>query len=78
MHLKARDITEYVLVHFQNKESKMFYFTPDSTKLIARKWTSFQYLVPSSNSIMANNLLVLGHLFGKTEWMAHLSYCSCY
>ncbi len=78
--LKARDITEYVLVHFQNKESKMFYFTPDSTKLIARKMDINDNVIPSSNSIMANNLLVLGHLFGKTEWIetAHQQLANIY
>lgn len=78
--LKARDLTEYVLVHFQNKESKMFYFTPDSTKLIARKMDINDNVIPSSNSIMANNLLVLGHLFGKTEWIetAHQQLANIY
>lgn len=78
--LKARDITEYVLIHFQNKESKMFYFTPDSTKLIARKMDINDNVIPSSNSIMANNLLVLGHLFGKTDWIetAHQQLANIY
>lgn len=67
--VKAKELTEYTIAHFQHPESKMFYFTPDSTTLIARKMDINDNVIPSGNSIMANNLWSLGHLFEKKEWL---------
>jgi uncharacterized protein YyaL (SSP411 family) len=67
--LKAKKITEYTIAHFQHSESKMFYFTPNDTSLIARKMDINDNVIPASNSIMANNLWNLGHLFEKKEWL---------
>lgn len=68
--LKAKELTEYAIQHFQQAESKMFYFTPDTTKLIARKMDINDNVIPSSNSLMANNLFLLGHLFEINEWIS--------
>lgn len=67
--IKAKELSEYTIAHFQHTESKMFYFTPDSTTLIARKMDINDNVIPSGNSIMANNLWNLGHLFEKKEWL---------
>ncbi len=67
--LKAKELTIYTLAHFQHSESKMFYFTPDTTTLIARKMDINDNVIPASNSIMANNLWNLGHLFEQSEWL---------
>ncbi len=67
--LKAQQLTMYTISHFQHPESKMFYFTPDSTTLIARKMDINDNVIPASNSIMANNLWNLGHLFEQQEWL---------
>lgn len=67
--LKAQQLTIYTISHFQHPESKMFYFTPDSTTLIARKMDINDNVIPASNSIMANNLWNLGHLFEQQEWL---------
>ncbi|MCO5258871.1 MAG: thioredoxin domain-containing protein [Crocinitomicaceae bacterium] len=67
--IKAAKLTDYAREHFQNKESKMFYFTPDSTQLIARKMEISDNVIPASNSIMANNLHQLGFLFERSEWI---------
>lgn len=67
--LRARDLAEYTISRFQHPQSKMFYFTPESTKLIARKMDINDNVIPSGNSVMANNLWNLGHLFGKKEWL---------
>lgn len=67
--LKAQQLTMYTIHHFQHPESKMFYFTPDSTTLIARKMDINDNVIPASNSIMANNLWNLGHLFEQQEWL---------
>lgn len=67
--LKAEALTEYTIAHFQHPESKMFYFTPDTTTLIARKMDINDNVIPSGNSVMANNLWNLGHLFERKEWL---------
>lgn len=69
--LKAKKLTEYTIAHFQHSESKMFYFTPDTTKLIARKMDVNDNVIPASNSMMANNLWNLGHLFEIPEWLSN-------
>ena len=65
---KANVLLNYSIEHFQNKESKMFYFTPSSTELIARKMELNDNVIPASNSIMARNLLKMGHLYHTNDW----------
>lgn len=65
---KANSLMNYSIKHFQNTESKMFYFTPSSTELIARKMELNDNVLPASNSIMARNLLKMGHLYHNNEW----------
>lgn len=67
--LSAKQLTEYTISHFQHPDSKMFYFTPDSTTLIARKMDINDNVIPASNSIMANNLWNLGLLFEQRTWL---------
>ena len=47
----------------------MFYFTDDSTKLIARKMELNDNVIPSSNSIMAMNFYRLGHYYRNEQWI---------
>lgn len=67
--LIAKELTTYTINHFQHPESKMFYFTPDSTTLIARKMDINDNVIPASNSIMATNLWNLGLLFEQHTWL---------
>lgn len=64
----ALQLSEYTCEHFQNPESKMFYFTPDSTELIARKMEINDNVIPASNSVMARNLFFLGKYFYRKEY----------
>jgi uncharacterized protein YyaL (SSP411 family) len=66
---KACELTEYVIEHFQDKTSKMFYFTSDSTELIARKMELNDNVLPASNSVMANNLFFLGKLLDNETYL---------
>ena len=66
--LKAKLMLEFTLENFQNSESKMFYFTEQASELIARKMELNDNVIPASNSIMANNLFILGNFFFKDEW----------
>jgi uncharacterized protein YyaL (SSP411 family) len=49
----------------------MFFFTSNLQKgLIARKMDTDDNVIPSSNSIMANNLFKLGHYFSNGAYLA--------
>lgn len=58
----AKSLTAYVLTHFMDKQSGMFFFTQEDQELIARKMEINDNVIPSTNSIMANNLLTLSLL----------------
>lgn len=59
--LKARALTDRVVADFYDEEEGYFFYTADDAEaLIARKKELFDNVIPSSNSIMANNLYRLG------------------
>ena len=61
---KANDLTQYVDQHFFDKTTGMYFYTDDQhSNLIARKMEVPDNVIPSSNSEMAKNLLVLGLYF---------------
>lgn len=65
----AKQLTDYSFDHFYDEESKMFFFTSDKeTNLITRKMEIDDNVIPSSNSIMANNLFKLGHYFENKNY----------
>lgn len=65
----AKLLTNYCFDHFFDDNSKMFYFTSDKDKgLITRKIDTDDNVIPSSNSIMANNLFKLGHFFANKKY----------
>jgi len=66
---QARSVTEYAIAHFRDKKSGLFFYTPDvSESLIARKMELPDNVIPSSNSVMAEVLYLLG------EYYSHNSY----
>lgn len=66
---KAEQLTTYVFSHFYDAEDGYFHFTSHgSEKLIARKKEIFDNVIPSSNALMAGNLLTLSTLLDKTVW----------
>jgi uncharacterized protein len=61
---KANDLTKYVLEHFYDKASGMFFYTDAQySNLIARKTEITDNVIPSSNSEMAKNLFLLSLYF---------------
>ncbi len=67
---EARQLTDYSLAHFYDKNSGMFYYTSDlDPALIARKMEVTDNVIPSSNSEMAKNLFVLGQYFYNEEYI---------
>jgi uncharacterized protein YyaL (SSP411 family) len=67
---KATDLMEYCINHFQDKKSKMFYFTSDEDKaLISRKMELSDNVIPASNSSIAKSLFKLAHHWENEEYM---------
>ncbi|MBS1537371.1 MAG: thioredoxin domain-containing protein [Bacteroidetes bacterium] len=67
---KAKDINDYVLLHFFDIESGMFFYTNKNySNLIARKMEVADNVIPSSNSEMAKNLFTLGLYFDNDEYV---------
>ncbi len=57
----ARDLIDQMIEEFFDENEYLFYYTSDqSEKLIARKSELFDNVIPSSNSIMAEDLYKLG------------------
>ncbi len=66
----AKQLTDYCFDHFYDDRSKMFFFTSNNdTGLITRKIETDDNVIPSSNSIMANNLFKLGHYFANPTYI---------
>ena len=67
---EAKQLAQYVMDHFYDKEEQMFFFTADnSEKLIARKKEIFDNVIPGSNSVMATNLYWLSIYFEREDYL---------
>lgn len=65
----ARQLTDYANTNFFDTEEDFFFFTDiSSEKLIARKKEIFDNVIPSSNSLMAENLYTLGILLDNPDY----------
>ncbi|MBC5993390.1 thioredoxin domain-containing protein [Pontibacter cellulosilyticus] len=66
---KAKELTVYTLNNFFDEAEGLFYFTDKSSqKLIARKKEIIDNVIPSSNSVMAINLHLLGQYFDEQQY----------
>lgn len=60
---KSEGILKYVIQHFYNLESGLFYFTSvQDEELIARKTETQDNVIPSSNAVLCESLLKAGYL----------------
>ncbi|WP_051286180.1 thioredoxin domain-containing protein [Salinimicrobium terrae] len=67
---KAQNIIDYAISHFKEEGSSMFYYTSDDhNNLVARKMELDDNVIPSSNSVMAQNLYVLGTLLENERYL---------
>ncbi len=68
--LRAADkLLRTAVADFYDEKENLFFFTAqDAEQLIARKKEVFDNVIPSSNSIMAENLYILGVLLDNTEY----------
>ena len=65
----AKQLADYCFEHFYDPTSSLFYFTSnEDDDLIARKIDTDDNVIPSSNSIMAINLFLLGHYYGVKQY----------
>jgi len=61
---EAKELTDYSISHFQDAESKLFYFTSDEDdSLIRRTLETNDNVISASNSIMGKNLLKLHKVY---------------
>ncbi|HLP54831.1 MAG TPA: thioredoxin domain-containing protein [Fluviicola sp.] len=65
---RASGLTEHTLADFFDEASGMFFFTPESHELIARKMELNDNVTPASNGVMAQNLLTMSLLLERDDW----------
>lgn len=66
---EARDLMQYVMDHFYDPTSNMFFFTSDKDMaLIARKKEIQDNVIPASNSSIAKSLFVLSYYFDHPNY----------
>ncbi len=64
------NLMKYSYENFYNPETKMFFFTSKlDDKLISRTVEFRDNVIPSSNSIMANNLFKLSHYYDSSKYL---------
>lgn len=66
----ALQLTLHCLDYFWDSSGGLFYFTSSADQpLIARKKEMTDTVIPSSNALMAANLVFLGHLFFREDFL---------
>lgn len=67
--IRAKELTEYVINHFQDENSSFLYYThKDQKDIVVRKVELYDGATPSANAIMAYNLFYLGTVFDNRKW----------
>lgn len=68
---EATTLTDYTIANFFDTSEGYFYFTDsEGEALIARKKELLDNVIPASNSIMAQNLYVLGKMMDRADYLA--------
>lgn len=66
----SKQLTEYTIENFFDKENHMFFFTSKEDPVVVTR--NFEYrdnVIPASNSVMAKNLFVLSKYFENPEYV---------
>ncbi len=67
---KAADLVDFTLQHFLDVDRKLFYFTNDKQQdVLLRTVELYDNAVPSGNSTMTRNLLRLGKLLDRPDYV---------
>jgi uncharacterized protein YyaL (SSP411 family) len=66
---EARSLADYAIKHFFNDDSGLFYYTPEfSEGLVVRTTELSDQVIPSSNSVMSEVLLLLGDYYQDASY----------
>jgi uncharacterized protein len=66
---KSKELMDYVVEHFYDDESGMFYFTSDMQEtIVTRKFEIIDNVIPGSNSSIAKSLFLLGRYFANNGY----------
>lgn len=66
----SQKLVEYALGHFSNPNAALLYFTSDiDPPLVTRRVEDADNVIPASNSVMADNLLQLGTILGREDYV---------
>ena len=67
---QAGELAKITFNRFFDTSKNMFYFSPNGQgSLISRTMEVYDNVIPSSNSVMGNNLAKLGHLLDEPEYL---------
>jgi len=68
--MEAKKLTEHTITNFYDDARGLFFYTSiNDEQLIARKHEIMDNVIPSSNSVMANNLYKLGHFYDDQNYL---------
>lgn len=68
--LISKQLMDYVFQYFSDTETPIFYYTNKAHHdLVIRKMEISDNVIPSSNSVMANNLFLLGKYFADENYL---------
>ena len=66
----AQNLMSFAIDNFYDQEDSLFYYTDKlSHSLIARKKELFDNVIPSSNSVMASNLFIMGSILDRKSYL---------
>ncbi len=65
---KANELTQFCLQHFKSTDGALFLFTEDDQLILQTKEIN-DNVIPSSNAVMAENLMRASVHLGKVEWL---------
>ena len=68
--ISSNKLVAHLFVNFLDKKNGMFHFTSKKDEnLIAKKYEVVDGVIPSSNSLIANNLFKLGHYYANKNYL---------
>ncbi len=66
----SQKLVDYAILHFSNPEASLLYFTSNiDPPLVTRSVEDTDNVIPSSNAVMADNLLRLGTILGNEKYL---------
>ena len=67
---RSKELMVFVMDNFFDEKEGYFYYSQhEGEELISRKKEIFDNVIPSSNSVMARNLMALGLIYDQADWV---------